>query len=123
MSRKILIAVIACLAMLAAACSTSNVGVSEPARNEGVSNFSVNTLEGRGTFTPSLNVSENDNSAVVTIEAVGADDLATAALELGYDASRYTPERVEFSDFLGQPGETFSFSLTDRSGVNRKSVV
>ncbi|MEZ5338738.1 MAG: hypothetical protein R3F46_10795 [bacterium] len=117
MSRKILIAVIACLAMLAAACSTSNVGVSEPERNEGVSNFSVSTLDGRGTFTPSLSVSENDNSAVVKIEAVGADDLATAALELGYDASRFTPERVEFSDFLGQPGETFSFSLTDRSGI------
>ncbi|MCB1221994.1 MAG: hypothetical protein H7A35_12620 [Planctomycetales bacterium] len=117
MSRKILIAVIACLAMLAAACSTSNVGINEPERNEGVSSFSVDMLEGRGTFTPAVNVVENDNSAVVTIEAVGADDLATAALELSYDASRFTPERVEFSDFLGQPEDTFSFTLTDRCGI------
>src|SRR5690606_26808241 len=70
-----------------------------------------------GTFTPAINVDENDNSAVVQIEAVGADDLATAALELSYDASSFTPERVEFSDFLGNTGETFSLALTDLSGV------
>ena len=117
MSRKILIAIIACLAVLATACSTSNQGITEPEKIDSVSSFSVNALEGNGTFTPAVSVSENDNSAVVTIEAVGADALVTAALELNYDASTYTPERVEFSDFLGSVENTFNFSMTNRAGV------
>lgn len=117
MSRKILIAIIGCLALLTTACSTTNQGITEPAKNDAVSSFSVDALNGNGTFTPSFTVSENDNSAVVTIEAVGADDLVTAALELNYDASRYTPERVEFSDFLGSVENTFNFSMTNQAGV------
>jgi thiol-disulfide isomerase/thioredoxin len=117
MSRKILIAIIGCLAMLATACSTTNQGITEPAKNDATSSFSVDALNGNGTFTPAVSVSENDNSAVVTIEAVGADDLVTAALELNYDASKYTPERVEFSDFLGSVENTFNFSMTNQAGV------
>jgi hypothetical protein len=103
------------LAVLTCACSTSNQGIGNLPGWSGEREFSVVTEQGTGSFSPTLTVSEDAAGALVTVNAVDASALAAAYLHLNYDSGRYTPESVEFGDFLGNSGQVLTLALTDRA--------
>jgi len=98
------------------ACSTKNEGALSNI-GHGISGaFAVDTEPGTGLFTPALAVNDNGADTVVTVSAQNAEQLAAAYLHLHYDTQLYSPERVEFSTFLGSSTEVLSLALTDQSG-------
>lgn len=99
------------------ACSTSNVSQSpSPDWRQG-SSFSVTSLPGSGMFTPVLEVTEDTSGATVTVSLQDAASVANAYVQVRYDASRYTPGRVDFSNFLGSAEECLTLAVTSQPGV------
>jgi fibronectin type 3 domain-containing protein len=105
------------LLVLLAACSTSNEGITSIPERDTSGAFAVTALEGQGTFTPDLQVSEQENAVAVTVTARDAEELSGAFVHVSYDTSRYTPARVELGQMLGGEGQVVSLALTDVSGV------
>jgi len=98
------------------ACSTRNDGTISGLDRAASGAFTVETEPGTGNFTPALVVETGTAATTVTISAQSAEELAAAYLHLHYDATRFSPESVEFSTFLGQTDEVLSLAVTDRSG-------
>lgn len=98
------------------ACSTKNEGTLAGMDRTSSGAFTVETEPGLGDFTPALEVSSGATATTVTISARDAVELAAAYLHLHYDTSRFSPESVAFSTFLGRESEVLSLALTDQPG-------
>lgn len=106
-----------CLAGALAACSTSNTSQSpSPDWREG-SAFSITSIPGSGMFTPVLEVAEDSTGATVTVSLEDAASVASAYVEVRYDAGRFTPAQVNFTELLGAEGDTLTLAVTSRPGV------
>jgi thiol-disulfide isomerase/thioredoxin len=114
--RLICLAFVVLALLVTAACSSNNTS-STPLPDRAAEKFSVATEEGLGTFNPVIDVTENATGATVTINAEDATDLAAAYVNLNFDAERFTPVSVEFSDFLGTDSEVLTLALTDVNGT------
>jgi thiol-disulfide isomerase/thioredoxin len=97
------------------ACSTGNQGVNSAPERTSSEAFSVSMLDGAGLFTPELSVVEDANGVTAVVSASAAENLSGAAFHLNYDASRYTPESVEFGGFLGDGDDVLTLALTNRA--------
>ncbi len=109
----VLVLSIACCSM---ACSTKNEGSFNALDRAGSGAFTMTTEPGVGVFTPELTVAETSAGTAVTIAAQSAQDLAAAYAHLRYDASRFTPLRVDFSTFLGSTSEVLTLAVTEQAG-------
>jgi hypothetical protein len=72
---------------------------------------------GLGTYVPDVAVEAQGGTTVVTVNVNDASDLSGAAVNLRYDATRYTPDRVEFGDFLGSKDEVITLAITNSAEV------
>jgi hypothetical protein len=72
---------------------------------------------GLGTYVPEIAVEAQGGTTVVTVNVNAASNLSGAAVNLRYDSTRYTPDRVEFGDFLGSREELITMALTDRADM------
>ncbi|MCC7479833.1 hypothetical protein IT575_15445 [bacterium] len=113
------------MALCAFACSTSNVGDTlAPDFEDRNTAFAVDAEStGLGTYEPALSVETRGDATVVTVNATSARDLAAVAFNVKYDATRFSPERVEMGSFLGSEEEVLSFSLTNQDGIVPVSIV
>ena len=98
------------------ACGTGNVGVDVAPERTSSETFSVSALDGAGTYTPVVNVTEDAGGVTAVVTADAAADLSGAAFHLNYDASRYTPVSVEFGGFIGGEDEVLTLAVTDLAG-------
>lgn len=115
--RYLLTVTLLSLLVLLAACSTANEGVSAIPERNASGAFAVTALEGQGTYTPSLLVSEQEDAVAVTVNVSGAQDLSGAFVHVSYDTGTYTPKRVELGTMLGEPEDVVSLALTDVAGI------
>jgi hypothetical protein len=100
------------------ACSTANVGtVDVPDGSARNASFTAQVEEGIGSFSPVLEVEQAGALTAVKIYAERAVALEAAYLNLGYDSAVFSPDRVEFGDFLGEPGSVLTLALTNVSDV------
>jgi len=111
-------AALAALVVLVAlgACSTGDSGLTPDPGRTGAAAFSVEILPGLGSYTPELAVTDSGNEVEVAVRARGAEELAAACLNLGYDSARYTPQTIEFGGFLGAESEVVTLGLTTVDG-------
>ncbi|MBN2082576.1 fibronectin type III domain-containing protein [bacterium] len=103
--------------LLLVACATQNGGVNVVPERDASAAFSVEAVEGQGTFVPEYTVENTAKGVAVQINARQAADLAAAYVHLYYDPAGYTPVDVEFGDFLGGASETVTIDLVDIDGL------
>lgn len=115
--RCLLTAALLLLLVLLAACSTVNEGVTPIPERDASGAFAVTALEGPGTYTAGLLVSEQEDAVAVTVTVRDAQELSGAFVHVSYDTGRYTPARVELGGMLGGEGEVVSLALTDVNGM------
>jgi hypothetical protein len=77
----------------------------------------VSQEEGLGSFSPRLDVEEAQGQAIVRVYAEEAVNLEAAYLNLAYDSGTYTPNRVEFTEFIGGADEVLTLALTSLRDV------
>lgn len=88
-------------------------------RSENSAGFRIYTMDERGKARPDLldnyelEIVENGDRTSVNVNAVNFEDADWAFFYLYYDPGLYKPSFVEFSEFLGAPGEVLSISITD----------
>ena len=113
MRRFVILALPLFMFCILTACSTSNQGPTPLPERDASGMFAVTALEGQGSYTPELSIVECSESVAVTITATGATELSAACMHLAYDPASFTPERVEFGDFLGSEDEAITLGLTN----------
>ncbi len=117
--RKCWLVLVALLVVLCInACSSSNTGsIPAPDGSGRNSSFAVSAEDGLGTFQPVLRMEEASGLQVAKIYAQQATELEAAYVNLSYDGMSYSPERVEFSDLLGNGEEVLTLALTNVKDV------
>jgi len=118
MNRSWLIGLMLALVVCISACSTANVGtVAAPDGSARNASFTVSQEEGVGSFVPRLDVEEAQGQTLVRVYAEEAVNLEAAYLNLAYDSGTYTPNRVEFTDFIGGADDVLTLALTSLRDV------
>ncbi len=95
---------------LIASCSGAKSISPTPSKDLGNSSFSVTPVEVKGSSEFSVSLRGDEANPVLSIRAENADNLRGVALYVILPSNDYEVVNVEFSDFLGTPDSTITFT-------------